>query len=175
MAVTLTEQEVRAFVGSNAKYYLKAWRRALSGEGGASGFNLAAFFLVGLWLGYRKMYAAAFILYGIFLIVTVLDLCLFAGMPKMEYSPSGLGRYTGLVAAIVTGVCGNGWYLSHTRRVVAEVRSRGLSEEDHLRTLAARGGTSVGAALGLFLLYLLAVIAVSFAFELVLIIVLGEV
>jgi hypothetical protein len=51
MPSTLTEQEVRAFVGSNSDYYLRAWQPALAGPGRASGFNIVAFFLCGLWLG----------------------------------------------------------------------------------------------------------------------------
>jgi hypothetical protein len=51
MSSTLTEPEVRAFVGPNSDYYLRAWQPALPGPGRASGFNIAAFFLCGLWLG----------------------------------------------------------------------------------------------------------------------------
>jgi hypothetical protein len=51
-----TEEEIRAFVGPNSGYYLNAWQPALSDQGSVSGFNVAAFFLSGLWLGYRKMY-----------------------------------------------------------------------------------------------------------------------
>ena len=117
------------------------------------------------------MYAAGFILYGIILVETVLELFLFVGALKMQDSPPGLSTLIGLVVSIVTGVCGNGWYLSHTRRVIAEVRSLGLSEGDHLRALAARGGTSLGAALGLCFLFLLAMFAVGFGLA----VVLGEV
>jgi hypothetical protein len=171
MAVMPTEQELRAFVGSNANYYLKAWRLALAGEGGASGFNVAAFFLSGLWLGYRKMYGVVLILFGIILAETVLELAFFEGVLKIQGSPPGLTALVGLIVAIVVGVCGNGWYLSRARRIIGEVRAQGLSEEGHLRALAARGGSSLGAALGLFFLIMLVV----FAIDMVLAVLLGGV
>ncbi len=55
---TLTEEEIRAFVGSNADYFLKKWRPALEGLSNKAGFNCAAFCLSGFWFPYHKMYAA---------------------------------------------------------------------------------------------------------------------
>jgi MFS family permease len=162
-----TEQELRAVVGSNSDYYLKAWQPALAGQGHASGFNVAAFFLAAPWLGYRKMYKAVFILFGIILAVTVLENVLFLGILKTQvlfFVVSALvGLVGALVVAIVTAVCSNGWYLSHVQRVIAEVRSQGLEEDAHLQALAAHGGTSLGASLGLFSLFMGTIFAVSFA------------
>ena len=95
MSVTPTEQEIRAFVGSNAEYYLRAWRPALSNEGGTSRFNVAAFLITGLWLGYRKMYSAVFILFGIIIAGTVLESILFIGILKMPDSPPALNSLFG--------------------------------------------------------------------------------
>jgi hypothetical protein len=159
MSETLTEQEARAFVGSNRGYYLGAWRPALTSQGGALGFNIAAFFFSGLWLGYRKMYKAAFILYGLFLTVTVLEAVLFAGilrgMPQREKVDwmRGLDLLVMLIVAIVVGIGGNRWYLTQARRALSEVRSKGLSEDAHLKALSSRGGTSLGVALGLTALF----------------------
>jgi MFS family permease len=160
------EQEFRAVVGSNSDYYLEDWQPALSGQSRASGFNVAAFFLFGLWLGYRKMYKAVFILFGIILAATVMEYVLFLGILKMQplfFVMSALVWLVGaLVVAIVAAVCSNGWYLSHVQRVIAEVRSQGLEEDAHLKALAARGGTSLGASLGLFSLFVVTIFAVSF-------------
>jgi hypothetical protein len=60
-------------------------------------------------------------------------------------------------------VWGNGWYLSHAWRVIAEVRSRGLEESAHLQALAERGGTSLGTALGLSLLFVVVMAAFNLA------------
>jgi hypothetical protein len=43
MSTALSEDEVRAFVGDNADYYVQAWAPALSGQGRGSRFNGAAF------------------------------------------------------------------------------------------------------------------------------------
>jgi hypothetical protein len=159
-ADTPTEQELRAFVGPNADGYLKSWQPALSGEGGPTGFRWAAFFWPGLWLGYRKMYAAALILYGLLLVETALEPVVFVSVLKTPDAVRGLATLVALVTGVVTGTFGNGWYLARARRVIAEVRSLDLSEEDHLKELAARGGTSFGASVGPFLLFVLAVLVI---------------
>jgi hypothetical protein len=156
MSLTPTEQEVRAFVGSNADYYLGAWQPALTGEGGASGFNIAGFFLSGLWLGYRKMYTALFILFGIILAEGILEAVLFVGIFKMRERPLGLYMLVTLLVAIVVGIGGNRWYLARARRVISDVRSRGLPEEAHLKALSSRGDTSLSASLGLCALFIVA-------------------
>jgi hypothetical protein len=156
MSLTPTEHEVRAYVGSNADYYLKAWQPGLTGDGGASGFNIAAFFLSSLWLGYRKMYMAVLILFGIILAEIVLEELLFVGILKMREAPPGVSLLVGLIVAIVVGIGANRWYLAQARRVIGEVRSQGLQEEAHLKTLSSRGGTSLGASLGLFALFAVA-------------------
>jgi hypothetical protein len=155
MAITPTEQEVRAYVGSNADYYLRGWRPALTGEGRASGFNIAAFILSFLWLGYRKMYMAVLILYGIILAAFVLERLLFVAFLKMPDSPLGMNLLAWIVASAVGGG-GNRLYLAQARRVIREVRSQGLQEEAHLKTLSSRGGTSLGASVGLFVLFVVA-------------------
>jgi hypothetical protein len=161
-SAALTEQEIRAFVGSSADYYLRSWKPALSGRGRASGFNVFAFLGSGLWLGCLKMYRATFILLGIILAEEVLEQVLFLGILQMRTAPR-LDGLIGLVVGIVSGMCGNGWYLSHARRVIAEVRSQGLEDDAHLKELARRGGTSLGASLGLLLLFAVAMIAVNLA------------
>jgi hypothetical protein len=154
MSTKPTAAEVRAFVGSNSDYYLQAWQPALSGRGRASKFNGAAFFLVGFWLVYRKMYQAAFILCGAVFVGTLLELLLFVRILRMRQPPPEIdllftSGFT-LVVALVVGACGNGWYLSRARRAIAEVRARGLPEDAHLEAIARRGGTaSEGGVLGL--------------------------
>jgi hypothetical protein len=157
-----SHREVRAFVGPRAGYYLDSWRRALDGDGGASGFNVAAFFLSGLWLGYRKMYAAVFTLFAVLLVESVLELVLFVGVLKKEDTPSGMNTAVSLAVAVVVGGYGNRWYLARARRAIADVRARGLPEDEHLDALAARGGTSIISAVGVFALFLAVGFAVNF-------------
>jgi hypothetical protein len=151
-----TEPEVRAFLGPRAEYYLQRWKQELWGEGGAlGGINWAAFLLSGLWLPYRKMYRISILLWGIILVESIgEDILLGESAASKIFS-----RLVGLAAAIVCGVFGNRWYLSHARKVIAAVRSQGLPEEEHLRVLTRRGGTSLLASLLCIVLFLVVGIA----------------
>jgi hypothetical protein len=164
----LAEQEVRAFVGSRADYYLKKWHAALEGVGTGKGFNWAAFFLSGLWLPYRKMYVPAIIFYGIILLESTLEEVVFVGVLGRPEAPAILGRVVGFVAAYVCGYYGNQWYLSHTRKAVAAVRSQRMTEDEeaYLKSLSEVGGTNIAASLGFLALFLIAFIFILFILEL---------
>jgi hypothetical protein len=149
MSTALTEEEVRAFVGENADYYVQAWAPDLLGQGRGSKFNGAAFLVPVLWLGYRKMYLPLFIFYGITAMIQfVLILGLFVGVLEISNSPAlglvvlALACLGMLVPFFVAGFVGNRWYLARARRVIEEVRSSGLPQEDQLKALSRRGGTS---------------------------------
>jgi hypothetical protein len=178
----ITDAEARAFVGRKADYYCSKWSPALKSPAAApdqvavaglllsqpkTGFNWAAFFLSGLWLPYRKMYAVTFIFFGVILAESVLEEVLFVGALGMPEAPAALSRLVGLAAALVCGSYGNRWYLSHAQKVITAVRSRGLPEEEYRRVLAKVGGTSLPAAVGFFVLFMGAVFAVLFVLELV--------
>jgi len=164
--IDLNHQEVEAFVGRKAGYYLKKWPLARGLTGRSTGFNWAAFFLSGLWLPYRKLYVVATIFYVSMLIESILEWVVFVGILGKDDSPASLSRVVGLVAAIICGALGNQWYLSHTRRAVAEVRSQGLPEDAYLQALSRRGGTSIAAALGFFTLFIVALFASLFLLDL---------
>ncbi len=162
----LSEQEVTAFVGRKARYYLNRWSGALEGTGTSTGFNWAAFFLSGLWLPYRKMYGITAIFLGIILFESILEEFVFVGVLGRAEPPPGLGRVLGLVASIICGGWGNRWYLSHTRRAVADVRRQELPEDAYLDALARRGGTNISASLGFFALFMAAAYGSFVALEL---------
>jgi hypothetical protein len=149
-----TVEEVRAFVGGpSADYYLKAWGPALEGRGRAGGFNSAAFFLTGLWLPFRKMYGVALLVYGLLLAEIAVEYAVLRAVRGAEGEAAGVQAgmtcFVTLVLAVVAGAYGNAWYLAHARRVIAEVRAKGLPEERHLKALTRRGGTSLFSALAL--------------------------
>jgi len=156
-----TEAELRAFVGKNAGYYLKKWASALANEGGSSGFSGAAFLFSGLWLPYRKMYKFTLILYGIVLAETVLEAIVPAALGGAGSGAEAFGGLFGLAIWIVCGRYGNAWYLNHVKQRIAEVRARGLQDDDYFKELARAGGTNLPAAFGLFLLFIVVVSAVS--------------
>lgn len=151
----LTEHELRAFAGSNASYYVRQWQRA------EPGFNVAAFLFAGLWLPYRKMYPGAALLYA----VSWLSVA-FEPLAPFEKGVSSCGGSAfGLIVAIVTGICGNRWYLERARRIVAEERAQGLPDDEYFVKLARRGGTSILAALAFPTLFLVGTGLVAFLAE----------
>jgi hypothetical protein len=65
-----TDEELTAFVGTKADYYLPRWRASQQRLGG---FNFAAFFVSGFWLPYRKMYRTTLLFYGLVLAVCIVE------------------------------------------------------------------------------------------------------
>jgi hypothetical protein len=164
MSYYLTEQEVKAFVGSKADYYLRRWLPALQDRGNpgnATGFNLAALLLSGLWLPYRKLYKPAWIFFGVLFLESLVEEIVYVGILSRPDTPGYIGRLIGLVAAIVCGGFGNEWYLSHAQKVITEMRSRGLAEDAYFEALARRGGTSIAAVLGFLLLFIVTEVLIT--------------
>jgi len=144
-----TEQELRAFVGSNANFYLRAWAPALTGEGRITRVNFAAFFFPAFWLAYRKMYGAFFVLALILVVEYLLEFVVFTAILALGDPPWATSILVGLIVAVVCGLCANRWYLSHVRRAIARVRAEAnamrLDEGAYLRELSIRGRTSIAA------------------------------
>ena len=164
----LTEEEVGAFVGSNASYYLKKWQPALEVAGTAgnpTGFNWAGLFLAGLWLPYRKMYRATLIFWGILLLESLAEDVIYLGILGKSEVPGALGRSIGIIAALVCGGFGNAWYLSHAQKTISEVREQGLTGDAYFKALTSRGGTSLAASLGVLLLGIAAMAMLVFLSE----------
>jgi hypothetical protein len=143
-----TEEEVRAFVGPNARYYLNRWKSALEGTGGPRGFHWPAFLIAGLWLPYRKLYKAAFILYGSFLLLTILKSAL-GHIPGTAELVTGLNVIAGPIVGVIVGMAANQIYWKRARTVIERVRRQSLPEEEHHRELARQGRTSALGSIGL--------------------------
>lgn len=150
-----TEAELRAFVGSNADYYLKAWsNRPIGGDLlGNTDFSLRAALLIGFWLPYRKLYTAAILFWG--------WACLFS--LGVLFTPSSKCiSYAALGAAwLVFAGMANQLYLSKAKSAIAGARSQKLGGKGHLATLAKSGGTNSLAALALPLIFILATVATA--------------
>jgi hypothetical protein len=163
-ASTLTEAEIRAFVGRRAGYYLTKWAAALDDPfGRATGFNWAAFLFSGLWIPYRKMYRTALIFYSIVVAVSVVEFIAQAAGFLSDgalRALEGFDRIIGLVFSIVCGMYGNYWYLTHARREIARIRASGLKDAAYYDALARRGGTTILASLGLFFLFIVVLVLV---------------
>lgn len=146
-----TERELRAFVRSNANYYLRAWKPVLTGQGGIARANFAAFFFPAFWLGYRKMYGIFVVIAAIYVVEYLVEFSIFVAILGFNDPPWATSILFGFIVAIICGVCGNRWYLSHARRAISRTRAKGLDEGAYLRELSRVGGTSILAPLLLLL------------------------
>jgi hypothetical protein len=108
------------------------------------------------------MYRATTILYGILLLGPNLAEIVFVGILGKPEASRILGSFVGIVAAIVCGVFGNDWYLSHSQKAITEVRNQALAADAHFQALAKRGGTSAAASLGFLMVYLFAAVVMAF-------------
>ena len=92
----LTPQEVTAFVGRKAGYYLRKWSGALDGTGDSTGFNWAALLLSGLWLPYRKMYLTTTIFMALILLESIVEEVVYVGVLGRPKRHPGRGGSWGL-------------------------------------------------------------------------------
>ena len=137
---SMSDDEVRAFVGNNSDYYLRNFARftATGADNFAPTWNWSACGFTFIWMLYRKMYLASGITFVIF--------CL----PGVN-----------LMLHLAVGVLANWLYFRHARRLTAQARQR-LAPQDLFATLHRKGGVhgwaiTVGIAVG-------AVLVVLFAF-----------
>jgi hypothetical protein len=164
----ITEREIRAFVGSKADYYLQRWQLALNGEGKVRGANWAALLWAGFWVPYRKMYLLTVIFYSVILIETILEEVLIVGVLGEPEVPTRLSSLVGFITGVICGAFGNIWYLSHARKVIANVRSQNLPENEHLRVLSECGGTDLFSSVMFVIILFGAAIAIFYLMALVL-------
>jgi hypothetical protein len=131
---------------------------------GGAGSNTAAFFLSALWLPYRKMYKMTFIFIAFTVLVTILQEVLFVGILGEPKTPRTVARFVRIAIVAVCGYCGNRWYLSHAKQIIAEVRMQRLDDESFLNELARRGGTSLLASLAVVCLLIIAMLVLVASF-----------
>src|SRR5262249_6518763 len=112
-----TEPELRAFFGPNADYYLRQWH----GTAGRRS-SWPAFFLGPLWLHYRRLYVPGLLVYTVWLVETAVQDAVFSWFPGHPRIEQLVDRGFSVVAAIACSAWGNKWYLSRTRRIIAETR-----------------------------------------------------
>jgi hypothetical protein len=154
-AMTVTEREIELFVGSEAGYYLKAWRPRFEGTV-AFGFNPSAFLVSGVWLLYRKMYTIALTFVGVLFAATIVEVLSFVGGLGQKTVPFPVPYVIPAVGWFVCAICGNGWYFNHTMGAINKIRERGLRGAEYEKALAKKGGTSLGMALAITVALVLA-------------------
>ncbi|WP_102691420.1 DUF2628 domain-containing protein [Rummeliibacillus pycnus] len=129
------DNRFNVFVNDNADYYERKWRKKYS-------WNWAAFFLGYFWLGYRRMYR---VLLSIVVIQMVIGL-LFSQANSDAYD--NIIRFITFITGIFLGVYGNKLYKNKAEKTIVHVGNFKLNEQDELREIEQRGGTSIG---GIFL------------------------
>ena len=160
MTITPSESEIRAFVGSNSKYYLKKFLPSATGKISISNFNLGALFFGILWLPYRKIWKVAYMFYGIIVVEMILEMIIFQGILHREV-PVVWDRISGIIPAVICGQFGNRWYYSQMCNVISELRPDEYPDESYLKKLSERGGTNLAASFGLFILFIIVIVGVA--------------
>ena len=150
----VSEEELAAFVGPRAPYYVGAWSD-LTKDGSTFGrFNGAAFFLSGGWLLYRRLYGAAAIFLVIVLSESIASEVVFRHW-GLESPPRSYDLMMTAIYAGVTGLLGNRWYYKHALRRIRALKASGVTSKP---ALAQLGGTSWVAPIVGVLAFLLAFI-----------------
>lgn len=134
-----TEDELRAFFGEDAEYYLACWRMQAERGWWAVGFNWAAAFFFLLWCLYRKLYL-------VFVLVSFVSSVVGFSIPVKAFWVVVLGSW------ISCGVLGNHLYLHRARSVIARISES--DPDERIRLIRKAGGTSrVAMALGIIVLF----------------------
>ena len=146
----LTPDQVRAFVGPKADYYLERWPPIHDEWGSrALGFNWAACFLNLSWLLYRRMYRCFWIAGAVW--IGSLLLLMLASVAALLIKANGLILLLAIglmvmpiVFAVTFGVFGNYWYYLHARRQVSRLTTDGPAD---LEAVGRIGGTNLRGAM----------------------------
>lgn len=142
----LSEEEIRAFVGNNAEYYVRNFDKfsAAGVDNFALTWNWSACGFTFIWMLYRKMYVQA--------AVTFIVFCL----PGVN-----------IILHIVTGLAGNYIYYKHVKDKVLEIRPHQSAQSLYpsLRQIggvhgwAITVGVLIGAAIVMFIMFFFAAIS----------------
>ena len=162
------EKSLRAFVGAEGTLLFEQAGSAPRCDGQAAGSNWAAFFLSGRGFPTERCTSSPPFSGESFSSNRLpRRWCSLASrasrnrrqrwIPDRDYllSPASAGR------SAIAGICAR-------KEIIAEVESEEPDCEARLRTIAKRGGTSLAASLGFFVLFILLIGGVSFALDIML-------
>lgn len=136
----IDQNDLAAFVGpDNTGYYMQKYNEMNMSNSKAS-WNWAAFLIAGPWMLYRKMYKNALIFFAIALVSNIVPF---------------LGSMISLALVVCSGIFGNHLYFMHAESQINA--SHGMDEYQKQAYLRSKGGTSVGAAIGITLAYVFVV------------------
>lgn len=139
-------EDLRAFIGPKADYYLQSWS-TIDPDGGLqpSEWNWAAFFLNMTWLLYLRMYRYFWICFGGLFLIGVLQIMLYlrgGAVTPWLGTMLNIGFYVGL------GVYGNWMYYRHANRTISQLKADHAGPD----AIAEAGGVSLLSILLLFVI-----------------------
>ena len=153
--MSLTEDKESLFVGKKYVYYQRKWAQ-LRQNPTAFSFNVAAFLFGVLWMAYRKMYLYAWIFIAILFIETLVEI-IFDVSDKLSNAIT-IGFY------VVCGTQSNTLYKYHVEKKIKEITAT-VPPEQLDAELIKRGGTSVWAAIGYFVILIALLVLGFFAMD----------
>ncbi len=160
--MNIKEEYIRAFVKKRADYYVKKWKKFIEGKGKTS-WNWASFFFLHIWFAYRKMYTEAIILV---IILSLISSTVTRVSFKLIQNPESVSLLfllfllilLNLAVIISVGMFGNYIYYEKFLNVLKEIDNPEIPEEEKIKILEERGGTSIKGAIlmavaGMFINY----------------------
>jgi hypothetical protein len=147
--VQLTQDQVRAFVGPNANYYVERWHPIHELWGSrALGFNWAAFFLALSWMLYRRMYRTFWIALGVWvgsvmLLTVACTAAILTHAVVLGVLLFGVVVVLPIVFQVIIGVYGTYWYYLHAQNQVSRLTPAAQTDSE---ALGRMGGTRLWGA-----------------------------
>ncbi|MEH7386406.1 DUF2628 domain-containing protein [Bacillus sp. JJ1521] len=133
------------YVGENSDYYFQKWG-ILEDTIKKRSWNWAAFILIFLWLGYRKMYK---VILGIILIWLVTDVILYS----LDSYSEGTDFLIGILTAVFLGMKGNYLYYKQATGKIKKFQNNGKFLKPEIANSGGRSTLGIFGAMGLLLLY----------------------
>lgn len=133
------------YVGDNSDYYFEKWG-VFEGAIKKSSWNWAAFFLIFLWLGYRKMYK---VIVGIILIWLVTDVILYS----LDSYSEGTDLLIGIITGVFLGMKGNFLYYKQASAKIKKFSTNGKFSKQEIVNSGGRSTLGIFGAIGMLLLY----------------------
>lgn len=167
----LKARDIADYVGSNKVYFLAQFMKFAKFKIKKS-FNFCAFIFPEFYYFYRKMIGQGFFYLTLRIVLTVFmeGMLLNLGMSgeattteivdRISTSPIWSGLFMGLslltlILYIISGIFSNFWYFKKTKRDIGEIDQTAQSQTQRRETIARKGGTSFGIAIGAIAAYYL--------------------
>lgn len=156
------EQVRSRFIGSNAGYYLKYYKK-LKESGKRVSWNWCSFFLSPMWFFARKMYLLGTIITAIFTMFSVGVSILYSYQNNSRAMAMLFPWSICIIAfSIALGMFGNYLYITHMETKIVFPGQSGLSKEEAEKMNTLRGGISFqGILFGYLMLSLMSQIIVA--------------